>query len=160
MAIDVDSGTVLLRGEVLEGGRVVSMVNHSRPCYRHGVFVGFERGPTSVAVSTAVDSLNPGIRKVVALLRSHGFSTCDSGDGATHDYECDRDAPYVCIECDPERLVHECRRLARVLAAAGITIEPIDPDGAPCIQGTHDPANDRAIIELMGVDDSMLQGES
>lgn len=36
-------------------------------------------------------NLNPGIARTVQWLNSQGFMTTDSGDGATHDHECDRD---------------------------------------------------------------------
>jgi hypothetical protein len=36
-------------------------------------------------------NLNPGIAKTVALLNWMGYRTTDSGDGETHDHECDRD---------------------------------------------------------------------
>lgn len=101
-------------------------------------------------------TINPGICKVVKLLNDNGFTTCDSGDGVTHDYACDRDAPYVCITVAPLSLCLECIRLVGVMRACGITIKPIGPHDDPCIQGTYDPANDIATIELMGVNDSML----
>ena len=150
-------GPVLLRGEPLDGALIDSFTNDSRARWHSGGIWGFERGPTTLSIHTAAYAakLNPGIRKTVELLQSNGFATCDSGDGKTHDFECDRDGAYVCIECDPERLVHECRRLKLVLAQAGVSTEPIGSDG-PSVQGSFDPANGTAVIELMGVDDSML----
>lgn len=61
------------------------------------------------------DALNPGIRETVRWLRSLGFNTCDSGDGVTHEYECDGDAPYVAVRCEKENAVCECDRLYTAL---------------------------------------------
>jgi len=59
--------------------------------------------------------VNPGIVKTVEWLRSHQFSTCDSGDGKTHDFECDQPYPYVYMEVAAEDLAYEADRLVRLL---------------------------------------------
>jgi hypothetical protein len=48
--------------------------------------------------------LNPGIRGAVRFLRALGWETCDSGDGETHAYACDREEAYVVIQLPPETL--------------------------------------------------------
>lgn len=105
-----------------------------------------------------VEELNPGIRRTVTFLNMKGFETCDSGDGKTHDYECDRSYPYVIMQVEPaEKLIEECRRLRTVLAEIGLDVPEQSPEvGSPAIQGTYDPANDIAFIDLMGVNDAML----
>ena len=112
--------------------------------------------------------LNKAIRRTVAWLNDKGFYTCDSGDGNTHDFECDRDYAYVVVEVmDPARLVGEARRLRNVLNSHGVVTSPINPvddefvqgDVAkPCIQASYDPENDAAFIELMFVDDALMFG--
>lgn len=106
-----------------------------------------------------VEDLNPGIRKTVLWLNSIGFETCDSGDGETHDYECDRDQAYVVMQVDPSKLISESHRLEIALADRGVAIEAMSIEHAPCIQATYDPANEIALIELMCVSDRVLFGD-
>ena len=95
--------------------------------------------------------INPGILATVKWLRSHGFSTTDSGDGVTHDFGCDQDRPYVHMLVEPARLVEEANRLATLLADRGITVEPCDEHGtAPMIEASYNPA-DLAVISLWNV---------
>lgn len=103
-------------------------------------------------------NLNPGIREVVAWLNKHGFRTTDSGDGKTHDYECDRDYPYVVIRIpDAPRLVYETNRLFLLLVDLGIRARPIGREpGAVEIQASYDPGNSTAVIDVMGLDDARL----
>ena len=103
------------------------------------------------------DELNPGIRETVRWLRSLGFETIDSGDGETHEYECDRDGAYVCILCRSSALAKEARRLMRALLDRGIMVGPVY-EGTTHIQASYDPANGFAVIELVGVTDAMLGG--
>lgn len=103
-----------------------------------------------------LSTLNPGIRNLVAYLRARGFDTCDSGDGVTHEAECDRDYAYVSIETRAAHLVPETHRLVDVVLNAGIRIRPQSMANEPCIQATYDPANGVAIIDLMHVTDAML----
>ena len=56
-------------------------------------------------MSELPDDLNPGIRQTVQLLRDHGFETCDSGDGETHDRACDRPHGYVVMTIDRHAIV-------------------------------------------------------
>ena len=61
-----------------------------------------------------MDKLNPGIVKTVKMLNDAGYTTTDSGDGETHDYECDRDVGYVVVVLkDNADLVQECHNVAR-----------------------------------------------
>lgn len=105
-------------------------------------------------------ALTPGIRRTVALLRSLGFRTTDSGDGVTNVQAGMEEAmtvPNVYIRVRPERLVAECLRLRNVLRSRRIPVDAQGPDDAPCIQGMYDPCDDSAGILLMGVDDALLE---
>lgn len=101
-------------------------------------------------------ALNPGIRRLVAYLRAHGFATCDSGDGVTHEHECDRDHAYVAMRVRPDALVSEADRLARVLRDAGVEVQPMGMEPTPCIQASYDPADGTALLDLTHVTDDML----
>lgn len=59
--------------------------------------------------------LNPGIRNAVAWLRARGFNTCDSGDGSTHEHDCDLAEPYVHMLLDQEKAFAETDRLGELL---------------------------------------------
>lgn len=69
------------------------------------------------------EKLNPGIRATVRFLRDHGFHTCDSGDGVTHEFECDLPSPYVHIQCDPHKLASETERLFKLMKGAGVNFD-------------------------------------
>ncbi len=104
-------------------------------------------------------TLTPGIRRTVALLRSLGFRTTDSGDGVTNvqaGMEGAMTRPNVYIRVRPERLIAECLRLRYALRSRRVPVDVQGPDDAPCIQGMYDPCDDSAGILLMGVDDAML----
>lgn len=105
------------------------------------------------------DTLNHGISKTVRWLRSQGFETMDSGDGKTHEYECDRDEPYVVMGCYGHDLKQNADRLMHALVDIGITVSPIGL-GPIYIQATYDPVNELALIDLVGVDDSVLEGNN
>lgn len=102
-------------------------------------------------------SINSGIQKTVQWLNDNGFPTCDSGDGKTRDFECDREGAYVVIQLiNPASLTYEADRLMWLLQSKGIFLNPISMDNTPCIQASYDPANRQAFIDLMFVDDAML----
>jgi hypothetical protein len=85
------------------------------------------------------------------------FHTIDSGDGETRDYECDRPMPYVVMDCDGLDLIDECDRLCNLLAEFGITTAPLgNPEGNPSIQGSYDPVDLTATIELLDLCDANL----
>lgn len=112
------------------------------------------------------DELDPGIRRTVRWLRSLGYETCDSGDGKTKPAQgltwedCVRDMAHVCISHPHGG--HSLPRAAEVLLqrleAIGIRVGPIghEIDGMASIQATYDPATGSSILDLMGLDDSML----
>lgn len=110
--------------------------------------------------SDQISKVNPGIRRTVQTLRSWGFETCDSGDGETHDYECDMPVPYVHIKCPhPLTLVGEAMRLHERLKLAGIDFSSppnpqFDPEGFerhPSIEASYSPVDGHAFITLTNV---------
>lgn len=107
---------------------------------------------------SAAEQLNPGIRRVVALLNVNGFETTDSGDGKTHDHPCDRDYAYVVIRTEVSRLANESDRLVALMAGAGVKVGPSNDRDEPCIEASFDPVDRTALIQLMHVDDELLRG--
>lgn len=104
------------------------------------------------------NKINPGIKKTVEWLNLKGFKTCDSGDGKTHDFECDRDYPYVCMLVDPEKLISETNRLSDLLLhELNLEVYSVSLERTPCIQATYDPTNRFGIIDLMYVDDKVFE---
>jgi hypothetical protein len=105
--------------------------------------------------------LNPGIVRTVAALVDAGFHTSDSGDGETHDYDCDREYGYVvCIVPDPVDAVSESHRLATVLTGLGLVVVPRSlvppPDGQVTVEASYSPSDGIAIIDVSYVHDRML----
>lgn len=100
--------------------------------------------------------MNPGIRRTVRWMRSLGFDTCDSGDGTTHDYDCDSEWPYVAMLVPPEELVAQARRLQQAFKEIGITIEELSSEPKPAIQASYDPGNETAAILLTDFTDILL----
>ena len=112
--------------------------------------------------------LNPGIRRIVALLNEAGFATTDSGDGETHDFECDRDYGYVSIVVDRANLASEADRVAALLTGHGVQPTnmavaakdtPVRPPEGHCwIQANYSPVDGVAIVDVQYVHDRMLRG--
>ncbi len=64
--------------------------------------------------------LNPGIHKLVNMLRNLGFNTTDSGDGYTNikeGMECALDFPHVFMVIEPVHIVPESKRLLDLIRA-------------------------------------------
>jgi len=105
-------------------------------------------------------TLTLGIRRTVALVRSWGFETTDSGDGVTNiqaGMEGAMTVPNVYITVLPSCLIAEADRLLRELFNVGIDADTQGPDNAPCIQAMYEPYNNSAGILHMGVDDALLE---
>ena len=86
--------------------------------------------------------INPGILHTVQWLNAHGFVTTDSGDGETHDYECDQPIPYVHMIVPPAQLIAETDRLAAMLREIGVEFGQQDETGnAPAIESSYNPAD-------------------
>jgi hypothetical protein len=108
--------------------------------------------------------INPGIQRAVLMFQSYGFKTVDSGDGETHDYDCDRPYPYVVIESEPGKLVSQAHNVWALLNNRGIQAVPVGTRGEDAgeysaveIQATYDPADGSAYIEVMYLHDRMLE---
>jgi hypothetical protein len=103
--------------------------------------------------------LNPNIRRTVAWLNERDWHTCDSGDGATQDYECDWPTAYVVIDgwCGPgfgstppneyaRDLLSDVERLLGK-SLAGVSVEL-----------SYSLPSERMFLVLLGVDDARLFG--
>jgi len=121
------------------------------------------------------DELDPGIRETVRWLTSLGFTTCDSGDGATkfdddpnnflapelpdldEDDGCALPFPNVAIRVeDPSLMIAEADKLFAAIHESG-QVEAQGVGFVPCIQASYDPANGIAMVVLMNVDDDFLR---
>lgn len=106
------------------------------------------------------DTLNPGIHKLVKLLHENHFATTDSGDGKTHEYECDRPYGYVVVKCRPNSIAHTTDELAALLKANGISLGTYESlDGLPTgtvITATYSPGDEYAYIDVSYIYDTML----
>jgi hypothetical protein len=108
-------------------------------------------------------TLNPGIRRTVAFLRANGFETIDSGDGRTHEYECDQPTAYVhMLVATPDDLISETQRLYDVLGDRIVFRDPVmDGDTVtlgPMVEAHYSPRDGIATISLWHVDDALLEG--
>jgi hypothetical protein len=120
------------------------------------------------------ETLDPGIRETVRLLRKWGFQTTDSGDGVskagTEAEACMEYQPNVRCRVPPEALAGETRRLCHMLAGAGIRLGPKledlrefcavpddaeDADGV-LVEGHFLGYCDEAFIDVTGLDDALL----
>lgn len=107
-----------------------------------------------------LSTLDPGIRRTVAWLRSHGLRTTGSGDGRTkltgaEPMECALPFPHVVIAVEPTELVSRCRQLAALLGGRGVHLVPQGHDG-PQLIASYDAADGSAILVLTDVDDALL----
>lgn len=100
------------------------------------------------------EQMNPGIRDVVIFLRDNGFTTCDSGDGATRDHDCDLPLPYVHMQIPRNSIAVEVERLAALMMQRGI--EPYNRFGMPRIEANYAPGRDFAILSLYHVTSATL----
>lgn len=108
-----------------------------------------------------MSGINSGICRLVAALNNAGFTTCDSGDGETHDYSCDRDYGYVVVAVEPpQALIQAADRLAATLRSLGI-VPVAQGTGIPyerqCyMQAMYCPVDGHALIDVSYVHDRML----
>lgn len=114
--------------------------------------------------------INPGISRTVEWLQKRGFQTVDSGDGKTHDFDCDLPYPYVHIRVSKQRLIVTADRLKRLVEKRGVYIgEPIiasmvvgateEDERKPFISAEYNPARVWQYVTLGNVDDALLFGE-
>jgi hypothetical protein len=128
------------------------------------IIEGLERPPPADAPvrqagpSGETTPLNHGIARTVAWLNENGFETCDSGDGITHDFACDRPYPYVVVRVDASRLALDADALLGVLRTK-IAVDELredSPEDAVSITATYDPTNQVGLIEIINVSDAKL----
>lgn len=96
-------------------------------------------------------TLNPGIRDVVALLRSEGFETTDSGDGYTNEgMEGALDVPHVHCSSTSLYLAVDAQRMRELMNREGVR------DDQMMIQATYSPIDGVATVSLFNVDNFKL----
>jgi hypothetical protein len=103
-----------------------------------------------------LNTLDPGIRLTVRLLRALDFNTCDSGDGkskveAIAEGEA-LDVPHVFMRTDPERMRAEADRLATSLGSPPHGL-PLPPGS---VEATYSPLDGSALLVVYGIDDAAL----
>lgn len=104
--------------------------------------------------------INPGIRRVVALLNENGYRTVDSGDGKTHDFECDREVGYVVVALSPDqRLEDSADDIYRILRIAGVPKEAFFGDSGIHIQANYCPSDSMRLIDISKIYDELLGKE-
>jgi hypothetical protein len=117
---------------------------------------------TTSAQEVDYDALDPGIRRTVALLRSAGFRTCDSGDGVTKlaanpDDECALDVASVRAVVDRSDAFWEVDRLLDVVSqATGQSVEMLAEVSGVSVEMTYSPLDETCLLAVYVVDDSML----
>lgn len=103
------------------------------------------------------DTIDPGVRRLVRLLREHGFDTSDSGDGHSK----------IAQGYDPEQMAHvphvATRMLGADVAAAEAVrlhalIRPLVGPDVPMEVSLCLVDADRFLLVLVGVQDSDLAG--
>ena len=100
-----------------------------------------------------INSLDPGIRRVVAFLRERGFETTDSGDGVTKPAAGDTEAltePHVFMVANWSSLINEANRLLLVLDEHGVDTSDL------VVEASYDPRNQVGVVALVGLNDAML----
>lgn len=101
--------------------------------------------------------LNPKIARLVAQLNADDFETVDSGDGQTHDFECDQPFGYVAIAVVPSALLAEANRLRDRLIELGVVLGPEgNAEGLPSIQASYDPVDGTAFLYLSPITDDVV----
>lgn len=121
-----------------------------------------------------IQALDPGVRRLVVLLRLWGFETCDSGDGKTKPGAGQADergivevqeAPHVQIQLDDAGDVLErFAELRYLLENVGILVDSSATPFSPMLQGSigfvREPvAKTTAFLEVWNVDDAHLAPE-
>lgn len=100
-------------------------------------------------------SFNPGIARTVTWLIEQGFTVMDAGD-ETHVCDCGRDYPFVILSIMTHQLLTETDRLVNLLRKKGVRLHPLNDEKLPCVQGSYDPGDECALIDLQFVDDKLL----
>lgn len=130
--------------------------------------------PPAPLTRAEVEALDPGVRRLVVLLRAWGFETCDSGDGVSKAGAGQADergivevaaAAHVLIQLDDAGDVLErFAELRYLLENVGILVDSSDTPATPMLQGSigfvrTPAAKTTAFLEVWNVDDSHLAPE-
>lgn len=103
-----------------------------------------------------LETLDPGIRRLVSLLREAGFDTCDSGDGSKAPaMECALDVPMVAIEVSRESAIVTAEAVHGLLVLAtkpGV----LEREGI-AVDLSYSPRDRTAIVVILGVSDTDLK---
>lgn len=93
--------------------------------------------------------IDPGIAPLVELLKEHGFTTSDSGDGKSKPPEQRAfDFPHVFVMTQKDVLLSETDRLYQLLQSKGIT--------GFTVEGNYGPADGVSMIMVLGKDEAEL----
>lgn len=96
--------------------------------------------------------------RIWALLQADFEIASDTGTDPELQYDDGR--PCLVLFSSPETLVGDCDRLLGVLEANGVGVAPIEEatpgNGKVSIQGCYDPADQTAVVLVVGLDDSKL----
>lgn len=109
-----------------------------------------------------MSEINPGIRMTVQYLNMAGYRTVDSGDGETHDFECDREVGYVVVQLYPSQdLCRHADQIAKLLEGRGrVKLGPLAPPGEKdeftYIQANYSPIDGLKIIDISNITDALL----
>jgi hypothetical protein len=104
-----------------------------------------------------IEDVQPRMRRLVSLLRAHGFRTTDSGDGETNPaagMECALDVPHVVAVVEPASMASEADRCRRVLEDAGAVIGHGDDFADVVVQ--YSATDGHAILIVSGLTDARL----
>lgn len=102
----------------------------------------------------SLDFLAPGIRLIVLALNHAGHVTCDSGDGES--YETDGEDSFVSVVSTPDYLTKEAKEIMDFLELNGIRIMSGEEEDGVKVHASFYPKEDVAIIDIIGVHDSLL----
>jgi hypothetical protein len=97
------------------------------------------------------ESLDEGVREVVAFLREKGFNTTDSGDGTKTDMDCALPYPHVFIFVEENYLTLDADTLLNVLVQAGVEVQPGD------IGASYDPHDKSAVLMLFDAENRWMK---
>jgi hypothetical protein len=101
-----------------------------------------------------LSQVQPAMRRTVALVRSMGLETTDSGDGVTNvlaGMEHALDVAHVHCVVDPEDMIERSRELLCVVTDHVESLEGVH------IQATYSPLDGVATLLLLGVSDARLK---
>lgn len=98
------------------------------------------------------DTLDPGVRFLVARMREAGFCTTESGDGTKVDGQPDAlPFPHVYAVVWPADMAAEAQRLAALIASFGV------PPGPGDVEASYDPTDGSAVLVVTDASDAWMR---